>query len=379
MDFGNILWLLFDSLLFTLFYRFPVFLTLYNIVILFKKNIKHKALEKAAVITTFVVGILYTLLLSGYLGMPEWNKPLAIGNHYAHTYISGNYPIIVILSVIGILGYIILRTKRFNMPPLVTAICMSSVYIGCILSIAIILQLSVHNNNSTLDKDLWYRIYLALLPFNYIIISARLIKEMLMTELPKDNSETYDGKFPKIHKILSNSKNLPVVAIVLLVPILSILMLIMVLFGQQPDSAIRAFTETSEWLFSTKVSPEPIAPDGHYLCTVAAGGHEKLVKPLRMGERRGHKIIVNRQLCVANAFEELINEKAPKFHHFIRHIYNKYGYPVSKHIKTPLAADITYIIMKPLEYFFVVVLYLFDKNPENRIASQYSPLKKQEK
>lgn len=98
-----------------------------------------------------------------------------------------------------------------------------------------------------------------------------------------------------------------------------------------------------------------------------------------MGERRGHKIIVNRQLCVANAFEELINEKTPKLHHFIRHIYDKYGYPVSKHIKTPLAADITYIIMKPLEYFFVVILYLFDKKPENRIASQYSPLKKQEK
>ena len=35
-------------------------------------------------------------------------------------------------------------------------------------------------------------------------------------------------------------------------------------------------------------------------------------------------------------------------------------------------ADIdTYIIMKPLEWIFLIVLYIFDKKPENRIATQY--------
>ena len=32
---------------------------------------------------------------------------------------------------------------------------------------------------------------------------------------------------------------------------------------------------------------------------------------------------------------------------------------------------IVYIIMKPLEWLFLLVLYLFDTKPENRIATQY--------
>lgn len=90
-----------------------------------------------------------------------------------------------------------------------------------------------------------------------------------------------------------------------------------------------------------------------------------------MGIRRGEKIVVNRQLCIANAFEDLIQERTPKFHHFIRHIYDKYGYPLSKHINNEIEADITYLIMKPLEWIFLIVLYLFDEKPENRIATQY--------
>ena len=90
-----------------------------------------------------------------------------------------------------------------------------------------------------------------------------------------------------------------------------------------------------------------------------------------MGIRRGEKIIVNRQLCIANAFEDLIKEKIPRFHHFIRYIYDKYGYPLSKHINTAVQADITYILMKPLEWIFLITLYLFDKKPENRINLQY--------
>ena len=54
-------------------------------------------------------------------------------------------------------------------------------------------------------------------------------------------------------------------------------------------------------------------------------------------------------------------------------LYDTYGYPVSKHIKSAWSADITYLIMKPLEWLFLVVLYLFDEKPENRICRQYLP------
>ncbi len=101
-------------------------------------------------------------------------------------------------------------------------------------------------------------------------------------------------------------------------------------------------------------------------------GHKAIVKPTRAGIRHDVKIIVNRQLCIANAFEQLIEEKTPKFHRIVRKVYDKYGYAISRHITTLYRADIVYIAMKPLEWLFLIVLYLFDINPENRIAIQYT-------
>ncbi len=113
--------------------------------------------------------------------------------------------------------------------------------------------------------------------------------------------------------------------------------------------------------------------DVHYLCTVSLRGHKGLVRPIRYGIRRGRRIVVNRQLCIANAFEQLIMERTPTLHRKIRSFYDTYGYPVSKHIRSAWAADVVYVIMKPLECFFLIILYLFDEKPENRIASQYLP------
>ena len=78
--------------------------------------------------------------------------------------------------------------------------------------------------------------------------------------------------------------------------------------------------------------------------------------------------------CVANAFEQLLEERTPRFHRALRSFYDNYGYPISKHIRTPLSADMIYLVMKPLEWLFVAVLYLFDEKPEDRIARQYLPL-----
>ena len=80
---------------------------------------------------------------------------------------------------------------------------------------------------------------------------------------------------------------------------ISFLFCILVLFGQRPDEAIKAFLETSDWTLSTKISPPSVTYDAHYLCTVSLRGHKNIVKPIRMGIRRGEKIVVNRQLCIA--------------------------------------------------------------------------------
>lgn len=134
------------------------------------------------------------------------------------------------------------------------------------------------------------------------------------------------------------------------------------------------FTQTCGWFFSLKEAApfDPSGVDCHYLCTVAARGHPALVKPLRMGKRHGKTIIVNRQLQIANAFEDLLHELTPRFGKFCRQTYDLLGLPISRLISKPLLSDLVYLAMKPLEWFFYLFLVLFDpENPEKRIARMY--------
>lgn len=158
-------------------------------------------------------------------------------------------------------------------------------------------------------------------------------------------------------------------------PLLVILTSILLLFGQKPDSAIRAFTDTyKHGLSQLDHLCENVDCGGHFLCSVAANGHSTLVKPIRYGARNGGKIICKRQLLVSNAFEELIEQKLPKTHRFIRRNYNKVGNIVHRYysiFNNKFVADTIYVLMKPLEWFFLIILYTFDKKPESRIAQQY--------
>lgn len=163
--------------------------------------------------------------------------------------------------------------------------------------------------------------------------------------------------------------------ILLYLPLLFVVTGILLIFGQKPDSLIRAFTDTYHHGFSQLDSQcDNVDCGGHYLCSVAANGHKKFVKPIRLGERCGGKIICNRQLLVSNAFEELLQEKLPFFHKPIRKAYNNVGDVVHKYygiFNNKYVADTVYVLMKPLEWLFVIVLYTFDMKPENRIAKQY--------
>jgi len=110
------------------------------------------------------------------------------------------------------------------------------------------------------------------------------------------------------------------------VPVLLLLSLLLYVFGQRPDSMIRAFTETYKHGFSQwDYQCENVQCGGHYLCSVAANGHTSIVRPVRIGKRRGHYILCNRQLLVSNAFEELIQEKWPALHRISRKQYDKVG------------------------------------------------------
>lgn len=363
-----------DELLVALFITFiylPLVLTIINIINLFKKK---KIIENLTDTLTFVLGIILTVILFIVLGFKDYQEALivktvdTVNPFEMHTPIaSWSMPTVFAICLVGVISYMLIRIKKLDLPPLVVVLSMSGIYICSIYMIIYIIQISKYISEP-------FVFYLTLFPINYILCSIRAIIQVIKKYKEKGiggKKEYKSQVLNRINIILNNVDNWPVLAIVFMIPFLIILICIMLLFGQRPDEAIKAFLETSDWTLSQKISPPPIVEEGHYLCTVSLRGHKKIVKPTRMGIRRGKRIVVNRQLCIANAFEDLIKEKTPRFHHFIRYIYDKYGYPLSKHINTAWQADIIYILMKPLEWIFLIVIYLFDKKPENRINLQY--------
>ena len=153
------------------------------------------------------------------------------------------------------------------------------------------------------------------------------------------------------------------------------LLILLLLFGQGPDRPLRCSP-----ILPIGVCPKESRRRMSILMNIIlycrSRGHPFLVKPIRYGERHGHRVIVNRQLATANAFEDLLAERLPRFHRRIRAFYDAWGYPIARHIRRPWLADLVYLVMKPAEWLFILILYCFDVDPETRIAMQYLPQRK---
>ena len=286
----------------------------------------------------------------------EWNEPLINSQKHALIW-SGAYPTFFTFAALTLLALIIYSYRDANsLSPLANVFCISGILGGVVLLLVFDNQLQVAS---------FHTFFLLIYPIHLLWVRIR--------EWQQDRTEmAYENRLLQwFHQLLNKSRNWPWLAVLVALPTLALVVLILMLFGQQPDSMIKAWTNTADWAFSQKIPPQNLIIDEHYLCTVAAGGHEKVVKPQRMGVRHGHPVVVNRQLCVANAFEQVLEEKTPRFHRFLRRNYDRYGYPFAKHIKKKWAMDLIYYLMKPLEWLFLLVLYLVDRKPENRIAMQY--------
>ena len=330
--------------------------------------------EESVIFDSFVLmagSFLEYLYLTYYkfITLDDWDVQLV--NAEKHTLVNTHALLtVVVIWSIGFAGFFILnRVEIVDLPPLVIVLSISAMYLGLIQFIVFTIQvMGAKTDRDSLDYNLLF------LPICCGIMAARTILRKIheWKELDIKNNKIQENKILRAaDKILRNANMWPVLAVVLMFPLLGILIAILALFGQAPDSVIKAWTETSEWALSTKQSPPNVHEDMHYLCTVAAGGHRKIVKPIRKGIRHGHEVIVNRQLCIANAFEEVLQEKMPRAHRVIRGFYDKYGFPVAKFIRHKWSADFVYIMMKPLEWIFLIVLYSTDVHPENRIAVQY--------
>ncbi len=357
----------------------PIVLTIGNLIALFRKwddlTDQQKGKQKRRCIITIILGIVFSIFWAYTFGEVtdyEYYEAIVTGgmpfDGLFHVIISGEFGtwfwVMAMLSILCLCFLQCLMGKR--KPPLISVILIAGTCTANLLSMLFLLQTAI---NFFLMWPIW--IFL----LNILLLSVRAVSDEIDFQL---NVFRFDDQLPShglnafIYRILNTKSRWMFAGIIMFLPIVGILLIILILTGQGADSIIKAFTMTADWTFSQQIPPPPDEYDGHYLCTVAAGGHKKIVKPLRMGIRNGKQIVVNRQLCIANAFEDLLIDKTPRLHKKIRNFYDTYGYPISKYIKTPICADMIYLLMKPLEYFFLIMLYLFDLRPECRIAMQYT-------
>ncbi len=265
--------------------------------------------------------------------------------------------------VIFVLAYIVSRfmSKRI-LPPLIEVIVSGLLVLGLVYSILV----AIHINDAPIILVNGFSV-----PILFgIRIHANWLR--IKENIDQRNLKTESVFFRQFHHILNYDfwNQFPIVTI-MAAPVLLLMILILMLFGQKADSIILAFSETYDYGFSTL---ECIPCEECYICTVGSKGHSSLVRPFRYGIRDGHAFPVNRQLLTFNAFEALLEKRVPGIHRILRRCYNAIGRKAKKFHSawnSRLLADGFYVLMIPLQWIFTIVVYSAYVKPENKIGMQY--------
>lgn len=354
-----------------------LFLIFFVIVIPFLGYFIYKNIRRNVNISTKIFEFVIIYLFFVALGLFAFAWAMCSADYYtAIDIVDGGYTpfaskhllTLIVFFLLSIGSVLLLWLKGNYLPPLILVLSLVFLIIGVVISFAIIVQTSANTKKNYGLEGLFF-----MLPIMYIAIAGILSYKVIVNEGKFASSKVYNNALLNFLNVqMAKAYVQPIWVVVLLVPVFVVVVAILILFGQDYNSISKVFTETTTWHFSQKTHPPFLDHRGHYLCTIAVCGDPEVVKPLRLGKRHGHEIVVNRQLLIANAFEELIQESTPKFHRLIRGLYDKYGYPLSKKITTAKGSNLTYRLMKPLEYFFLLVLYICVYKPETKINKQYA-------
>jgi len=93
--------------------------------------------------------------------------------------------------------------------------------------------------------------------------------------------------------------------------------------------------------------PEP--PPDCYIATAAARGHPQLVGSRLVQGTNGVTLRVNEQLQVLKCAELALMALNPRFHKWLRKLYDRLGMPLAHRIRNPFIADLAYLFLMPWE------------------------------
>ena len=270
------------------------------------------------------------------------------------------------------LGYLVSRRRPEALPVATEALVLASLLVGIFVdAVAAIQTITLLPYLVALPATLPLMAPIAALVLMLRELRARLLRRARETlgqnagDLDANSVVPADG----VSRWSSRSGRL---ALWLPLPLVGLYATLEALYLGHADAFVSVVTNTCTHPFSRGTLEIVREQHCHYLCTVAARGHARLVRPLRYGQRRGQRIVVNRQLQLANAFEDLLHERWPRLGRVARTTYDRLGLPMSRYIRGAYAADLVYLAMKPAEWLFYLSLLLLDRGPpEARIDRMY--------
>lgn len=102
----------------------------------------------------------------------------------------------------------------------------------------------------------------------------------------------------------------------------------------------------------------PTPPPDCYIATAAAHGHPTFVRARIIRQGDGTVMCVNAQLQRLKCAELAVLAVNPYLHARLRRIYDRLGQPLARNIRNPFAADLAYLLLKPLECLAAFILKL---------------------
>ena len=109
-------------------------------------------------------------------------------------------------------------------------------------------------------------------------------------------------------------------------------------------------------------------PDNHpgcFVVTAALRGTPSFVGTYEAVDRSGGKMVINRQLLTFRRFEEIWRKYLPRTHKIFRAFYNRLGPVIAGRVRSRIAANSVYVVLKPLEWFAGVVVRLHEQSFKN--------------
>lgn len=239
---------------------YPAVLTGFNAFFIFadKGDLKHHRNGKIIEILTLVLGVVFSglyLSISKIYFWVDWEEALFSTQRHTPIFTEAQ-PTIFVLACIGVIGYFVLSlVKLKRMSPFVVVCSIAAMYIGMMLSILWMIQLTTFHQTGgafSLIEFFFGNILLCLLPFNCILIALKVIgyKMKEWNEMEHQKKEYPNKLLQFLGDKLVNAKNWLVLGFVLMWPLLGLMIGILAFFGQSPDSIIKAWTETTDWTFS---------------------------------------------------------------------------------------------------------------------------------